>query len=68
MQTKAKISSDERRVRRAYQISEAVDTYRLSRSTLYKLMSTGTLRSVKVGGRRLIPVEALEALIAGAAK
>jgi predicted DNA-binding transcriptional regulator AlpA len=51
-------------VRRAYQINEAVDTYRLSRSTLYKLMSTGTPRSVKVDGRRLIPVEALEALIA----
>jgi hypothetical protein len=28
-------------------------------------MTAGTLRSVKVGGRRLIPVEALEALIAG---
>ncbi len=54
-------------IRRACQINEAVDTYRLSRSTLYKLMSSGTLRSVKVGGRRLIPVEALEALIAGAA-
>jgi excisionase family DNA binding protein len=51
--------------RRAYQVNEAVAAYRLSRSTLYKLMSAGTLRSVKVGGRRLIPVEALEALIAG---
>jgi excisionase family DNA binding protein len=54
--------------RRAYQISEAVATYRLSRSTLYKLMAAGTLRSVKVGGRRLIPVEALEALIGGGAQ
>ncbi len=62
MQAKANSSSA---VRRAYQINEAVTTYRLSRSTLYKLMSTGTLRSVKVGGRRLIPVEAIEALIAG---
>jgi excisionase family DNA binding protein len=50
-------------VRRAYQVNEAVATYRLSRSTIYKLMAAGTLRSVKVGGRRLIPVEALEALI-----
>jgi excisionase family DNA binding protein len=50
--------------RRAYQINEAAAAYRLSRSTLYKLMAAGTLRSVKVGGRRLIPVEALEALIA----
>jgi len=51
--------------RRAYQVNEAVATYRLSRSTLYKLMGAGKLRSVKVGGRRLIPVEAIEALIAG---
>jgi excisionase family DNA binding protein len=62
MQTKANSSSG---IRRAYQVNEATTAYRLSRSTLYKLMSAGTLRSVKVGGRRLIPVEALEALIAG---
>jgi excisionase family DNA binding protein len=54
--------------RRAYQINEATCAYGLSRSTLYKLMAAGTLRSVKVGGRRLIPVEALEALITGAAR
>jgi excisionase family DNA binding protein len=54
--------------RRAYQINEAVATYRLSRSTIYKLMGAGALRSVKVGGRRLIPVEALEALIGGSAQ
>jgi excisionase family DNA binding protein len=54
--------------RRAYQVNEAVATYRLSRSTIYKLMAAGTLRSVKVGGRRLIPVEALEALIGGGAQ
>ena len=54
--------------RRAYQVDEAAAAYRLSRSTLYKLMAAGTLRSVKVGGRRLIPVEAIEALIAGGAK
>ena len=51
--------------RRAYQVNEAAAAYRLSRSTIYKLIAAGTLRSVKVGGRRLIPVEALEALLAG---
>jgi excisionase family DNA binding protein len=51
--------------RRAYQVKEAVATYRLSKSTIYKLMAAGALRSVKIGGRRLIPVEALEALIRG---
>jgi len=51
--------------RRAYRVNEAVAAYRLSRSTIHKLIRSGALRSVKVGGRRLIPVEALEALLAG---
>jgi len=54
--------------KRAYRVNEAVAAYRLSRSTLYKLMADGTLRTVKVAGRRLIPVDCLEALIAGASK
>ena len=54
--------------KRAYRVNEAVAAYRLSRSTLYKLMSEGTLRTVKVAGRRLIPRDAIETLIAGAAK
>ena len=52
--------SDEKR---AYRINEAVAAYRLSRSTLYKLMATGRLRAAKIGGRRLIPRDALEALL-----
>ena len=49
---------------RALRVNDAVTQYGLSRSTLYKLMAAGTLRSVRVGGRRLIPRDALEALIA----
>jgi excisionase family DNA binding protein len=49
--------------RRAYRINEAVAVYRLSRSTLYKLIATGKLHATKVGGRRLIPRGALEALL-----
>ena len=41
--------------KRAYRVNEAVAAYRLSRSTLYKLISDGTLRTVKIAGRRLIP-------------
>ena len=37
----------------------------LSRSTLYELIKNGRLRAVKVAGRRLIPREALEALLLG---
>jgi excisionase family DNA binding protein len=51
--------------RRAYQIKEAAAAYRLSRTTLYKLIATGALRSVKICGRRLIPVDAIEDLISG---
>jgi excisionase family DNA binding protein len=51
--------------RRAYDINEAAAAFGLSRTTLYKLIGVGTLRSVKIGGRRLIPVDAIEALLAG---
>jgi excisionase family DNA binding protein len=49
--------------RRAYRVNEAVAVYRLSRSTLYKLIAAGKLRTIKIGGRRLIPREALETLL-----
>jgi excisionase family DNA binding protein len=54
--------------RRALRVNEAAILYGLSRSTIYKLMALGTLRTVKVAGRRLIPRDNLEALIAGGAK
>ena len=50
--------------RRAFHVKEAAKVYGWSRSTLYKMMKEGTLHSVRVGGRRLIPRDALEALIA----
>jgi excisionase family DNA binding protein len=51
---------------RALRVNDAAAIYGLSRSTLYKLMAPGGgLRSVKVGGRRLVPVDAMEALISG---
>jgi len=62
MQSKENSNPDARRV---YQVLEAVAAYRISKSTIYKLMAGGALKTVKVGGRRLIPVEALEALIGG---
>jgi excisionase family DNA binding protein len=53
---------------RSLRVNDAAAIYGVSRSTLYKLMKPGgPLRSVKLGGRRLIPVDALEALIAGGA-
>ena len=54
--------------KRALRVNEAVADYGISRSTIYKIMATGTLRSVKIGGRRLIPRDALEALLNGGTK
>jgi excisionase family DNA binding protein len=48
----------------ALRIPEAAHVSGLSRSTLYALMGEGKLRSVKVGGRRLILRIDLEAYFA----
>jgi excisionase family DNA binding protein len=48
----------------ALRIPEADHVYGLSRSTLYKLISDGKLRSVKAAGRRLILREDLESFFA----
>jgi excisionase family DNA binding protein len=50
--------------KRAFYIEEATKIYGWSRSTIYRLMKEGTLRTVKIGGRRQIPRDAAEALIA----
>ena len=49
--------------RRAFRLKDAVAAYGIGRSTIYRLMADGKLPSVKVGGRRLIPRDALEALL-----
>jgi excisionase family DNA binding protein len=51
--------------KRAYRVDEAVAAYGISRSTIYNLIKSGTLPDVRVSGRRLLPADALEALIAG---
>lgn len=49
----------------AYSIREACVASSLSRTTLYSHISSGRLRVVRVGGRTIIPAEALSALING---
>jgi excisionase family DNA binding protein len=49
--------------KRAFRINEAVAAYGLSRTTLYKLIAERKLRAAKIGGRRLIPRDALETLL-----
>ena len=47
-----------------HQIPAAMARLSIGRSTLYTLMDTGQLRSVKVGKRRLIPESAIVEFIA----
>jgi excisionase family DNA binding protein len=54
--------------KRALRVNEASALYGISRSLIYKIMAEGTLRTVKIGGRRLIPRDALEALISEGSK
>jgi excisionase family DNA binding protein len=50
----------------ALRIRDASIVSGLSRSTLYELLKAGKLRAVKIGGRRLILRDSLEALLGGA--
>lgn len=47
----------------AYNIDEAALATGLGRTTIYKLIGSGQLGSLKIGNRRLIPAHALERLI-----
>lgn len=51
----------------AYSIREACIASSLGRTTLYSHITSGRLRVVRVGGRTLVPAEALAALISGEA-
>lgn len=52
---------------RAYGVKAFCKAYGLSRATCYNLMSRGQLKTIKIGGRRLIPADAAEALLQGEA-
>jgi excisionase family DNA binding protein len=49
----------------AYTIKEATAAIGLSRSTIYKLMASGELQTIRIGQRRLIRAEALNRLLTG---
>lgn len=49
----------------AYSIREAVNATSLSKTTLYTMIAANELRAVRVGGRTVIPADALHALIYG---
>ena len=47
-------------IKLVYSVDEATEEIGLGRTTLFELMASGELESVKVGRRRLIPGDALE--------
>ena len=49
----------------AYSIKEACQASSLGRTTLYAHIAAGRLRVTRVGGRTIVPADALQALIAG---
>ena len=49
----------------AYSIKEACQATSLGRSTVFAHIAAGRLKANRVGGRTIIPAEALHALIAG---
>jgi excisionase family DNA binding protein len=51
--------------RRVLSVQETADALDLSKASVYRAINSGRLGSVRVGARRLIPVAALDALLAG---
>jgi excisionase family DNA binding protein len=52
--------------KRAFRINEFCVAYGLGRTKTYDLIKSGKLRTVLVGGRRLVHRDAAEALFSGA--
>lgn len=48
--------------RLAFRIDEVAELAGISRATIYRLIATGKLRTIKIGRRRLIPAAALHSL------
>jgi excisionase family DNA binding protein len=49
-------------------IKQAIYEMGISRTAIYQLIKEGKLKTVKIGRRRLVPIEAIEDLVAGLAK
>ncbi|MGJ3232178.1 MAG: helix-turn-helix domain-containing protein [Oceanicaulis sp.] len=51
---------------RAFSVMEAAQYLGVSRSQVYRLLADGSLKSLKIGARRLVRRDALDALLEGA--
>ncbi len=48
-----------------YSVEDAIEATQLGRTTLFNLMASGEIPSVKIGRRRMIPAQALRDYVAG---
>lgn len=48
-----------------YSVREACEATSIGKTTLYNHIASGRLRTVRVGGRTIIPAESLHALLDG---
>jgi len=51
--------------RRVVTVSEAAATLEISRATAYQAVKTGQLPTIRIGRRLLVPLAALERMLAG---
>ena len=51
--------------RRLWSINEVIHSLGVGRTTTYDLIASGKLKTVKIGRRRFVTAEALDAFIAG---
>lgn len=47
-----------------YSVDEAVEASGIGRTTLYELIGSGAIESIKVGRRRIIPADSIRAYFA----
>jgi excisionase family DNA binding protein len=52
----------------AFHIAEACELLNISRSTLQKLANNATIKTVKLGGRVLVPASEIDRILAGEAQ
>lgn len=52
----------------AYRVNDACQLIGIGRSSLYKLIGKGKLKSITIAGRTLIPRTEIEALVSGASE
>jgi excisionase family DNA binding protein len=49
----------------AYRVNDFCAVFGIGRTTLYEMIKTGTVRTILVGGRRLVPATEAERLLSG---